>query len=226
MLIIYTATEWRPVEIFTTILRIIARTSSRAFVGLPLCRNEDWLTVSMKFTGDIFMTVDKLTSIPKLIRPFYAWIFNSAKSINSHRRKAQTLLGPVIQRRLEEERLAKENGAVYEKPNDMLQWLTDLVEPHHKTTEDLSELQLLSNLASIHTTSLTFLNTLFDLAAHPECLQPIREEIETVISSNNGVIDRAALRNMRKTDSFFKESMRETLGLRKHITAFSLKLCS
>jgi len=47
-----------------------------------------------------------------LIRLLYAWNFNSAKSINSHRRKAQTLLGSVIQRRLEEERLAKENGAV------------------------------------------------------------------------------------------------------------------
>jgi len=220
-MLMYIATEWRPVKIFTPILRIVARTSSRAFVGLPLCRNEDWLTVSMRFTGDIFMTVDKLTSIPKLIRPLYAWIFNSAKLINSHRKKAQALLGPVIQRRLEEERLAKENGAVYEKPEDMLQWLTDLVEPHHKTIKDLSELQLLSNLASIHTTSLTFLNALFDLAAHQECVQPIREEIEALISANNGVIDKAVLRKMRKTDSFFKESMRETLGLRKYITTLS-----
>ena len=172
------------------------------------------------------MTVDKLTSIPKLIRPFYAWIFNSTRLINSHRKKAQTLLGPIIQGRLEEERLAKENGTIYEKPDDMLQWLTDLVEPHHKNIEDLSELQLLSNLASIHTTSLSFLNALYDLAAHQECVQPIRQEIEAVLWANNGVIDKAALRKMRKTDSFFKESTRETLGLCKCITAFSGRLYS
>ena len=226
MLIIYTVTEWKSVEIFILILRTVARTSGRVFVGLPLCRNEDWLAVSMGFTGDLFMAIEKLGSLPKPIRPFYTWMFNSTKLISLHRKKAQTLLGPIIQRRLEEERFAKENGTIYKKPDDMLQWLTDLVEPHHKNIEDLSELQLLSNLASIHTTSLSFLNALYDLAAHLECVLPIREEIESVLSANNGVIDRAALRKMRKTDSFFKESTRETLGLCKCITTFPSKLCS
>ena len=226
MLIIHTVTEWKSVEIFTTILRTVARTSSRVFVGLPLCRNEDWLTVETRFTGDIIITTNKLASVPKLIRPFYAWMFNPTKLISSHRKTAQTLLGPVIQRRFEEERLAKENGTIYKKPDDMLQWLTDLVEPHHKNIEDLSELQLLSNLASIHTTSLSFLNVLYDLAAHQECVQPIREEIESVISANNGMIDSAALRKMTKTDSFFKESTRGQFNLRKYITTFSLKSSS
>ena len=226
MLIIHTVTEWKSVEIFTTILRTVARTSSRVFVGLPLCRNEDWLTVETRFTGDIIITTNKLASVPKLIRPFYAWMFNPTKLISSHRKTAQTLLGPVIQRRFEEERLAKENGTIYKKPDDMLQWLTERVEPRHKNIEDLSELQLLSNLASIHATSLSFLNALYDLAAHQECVQPIREEIEAVLSANNGVIDRAALRKMTKTDSFFKESSRGQLNICKYITIFSLKSSS
>jgi len=95
----------------------------------------------------------------------------------------------------------------------MLQWLTDLVEPHHKNIEYLSELQLVAIFVSIGTTSSAFLNALYDLAAHQECIQPIREEIIAVISANDGVLDRAALRNMRKTDSFFKESMRKHTGL-------------
>ena len=222
MLIMCTAIGWKSVEIFAPLLRTVARMSSRVFVGLPLCRNEDWLTVSMTFTGDVFLTLAKLTSIPKPFRPFYAWITGSTKLINSHRKKAQAVLGPVIQRRLEEERLAEKNGTVYKKPNDMIQWFIDLVEPHHKTTESLSELQLLAILASIHTTSLSFLNTLFDLAAHPECIQPIREEIESVISENNGVLDRATMRKMKKTDSFFKEAMRAKIGLCKFITTFLL----
>ncbi|PUU81492.1 cytochrome P450 [Tuber borchii] len=200
MLIIYTVTEWRSIEIFTPIRRMVAHTSSRVFVGLPLCRNEDWLTISMRYTSEFLMTVDKLRSIPKLIRPFYAWMFNSTKLIKSNRKKAQTLLGPIIQRRLEEERLAKEIGSVYKKPNDMLQWLTDLIEPRHKTIEDLSELQLLAILASIHT-SLSFLNALCNLAANQECVQPIREEIEAVISANNGVVDsRKILKSVTLSD--------------------------
>ena len=226
MLVIYTVTEWRSVGIFTTIQRTVARASSRVFVGLPLCRNEDWLTISTRFTRDLFMTVIELTRIPKPIRPFYAWMFDSKKVINSYRKRAEILLAPTIQSRLEEERLVEKNGAVYEKPNDMLQWLTDLVEPRHKTTDSLSELQLMTTFVSIQGTSNTFLNALFDLAAHQECIQPIREEMEAAISANNGMIDRAVLRKMRKTDSFFKESMRKSSPLCKCTATFSLKPCS
>jgi len=70
---------------------------------------------------------------------------------------AHTLLCSFIQRRRQEERLAKENETIYEKPNNMLQWLKDLIELYHKITEHLFELQLVSNLAEIHTASLTFI---------------------------------------------------------------------
>ena len=176
----------------------------------------------MNFTRDVFVTIHELTVIPKPFRPFYAWMFNSKKILNSYRKKAAILLAPTIQSRLEEERLAEQNGAIYEKPNDMLQWLTDLVKPHHKNIESLSELQLLTIFASIHTTSNSFLNALYDLAAHQECIQPIREEIEAVISANEGVLDKVALRKMRKTDSFFKESMRKSSPLCEYILPFLL----
>jgi len=218
MLIIYTTKEWRPVKIFPPIQKIVARAGSRAFVGLPLCRNKDWLAISTGFTRDVSATIVELGRKSKLIRPFYAWMYDSKRVMNSYKKRAEELLTPSIQARLEAERVAEKNGEVYEKPNDMLQWLTDVVEPQHKTTESLSELQLLTTFASIVTTSNAFLNTLYDLAAHQECVQPIREEIEAAISANGGVMDRAALRKMKKTDSFFKESMRKTSGLRKYIT--------
>jgi len=39
----------------------------------------------------------------------------------------------------------------------MLQSLRDLVEPYHKITKYLFELQVVANLADIHTASLTFI---------------------------------------------------------------------
>ncbi|CAZ83812.1 unnamed protein product [Tuber melanosporum] len=208
-----TTDEWRSVEVFATIIRIVARMSARAFVGFPLCRNEDWLTITMVFTGHVFMTHSKLACVPKPIRPIYSYVRNLVKDIAEDKRKAESLLAPVIRKRLEEESLAKKNGTVFQKPNDMLQWLSDRVDQKHKTTKGLSELQLVLSLAAIHTTSISFLNAIFDLLAHPECIQPIREEMEAIISANNGVLDRVALRKMKKTDSFFKESMRGKIGL-------------
>jgi len=184
------------------------------------------LTISTEFTGNFLKTLIELSKKPKLLRPFYAWMLGSKKVVRTYKKEADILLTPTIQARLEEERLAEKNGAAHKKPNDLLQWLTDLVEPQHKNTESLSELQLLVVFASILTTSNSLFNMLLDLAAHQECIQPIREEIESAISSSNGAIDKSALQKMKKTDSFFKESTRMTTNLSKHITTFSLKACS
>ncbi|PWW79527.1 cytochrome P450 [Tuber magnatum] len=213
-----TTGEWTPVDIFTLIIRMVARMSGRAFVGLPLCRNEDWLKITIQFTTDVFMTQSKLTSVPKLFRPLYVFMRGSAKDLAGDRKKAESLLAPIIRKRLEEERLAEKNGTVIRKHNDMLEWLSDRVHPQDKNLEVLSELQLILSLASIHSTSLSFFNAILDLAEHQEYIQPIREEIEAIISANNGVLDRAALRKMRKTDSFFKESMRGKIGLSMFLT--------
>ncbi|CAZ82274.1 unnamed protein product [Tuber melanosporum] len=200
--------EWLSVDLFPTILRIVARVSARSFIGLPVCRNEDWLKLAITFTEDLIATASNLGTISKLFRPFYAYMWNSAKTIKSHKRKAQTLLAPTIQKRFKEQRLAEENGTVYQGPNDLLQWLIDRVEPHHKTVDALSELQLLIGLASVFATAGTLVGMIFDLAEYRDCIQPMREEMEAAISENSGALDRGVLRKMRKTDSFLRESMR------------------
>lgn len=49
-------------------------------------------------------------------------------------------------------------------------------------------------------------HALYDLAAHPECLEPLREEVETVVASDGWT--KAGLNKMWKVDSFLKESHR------------------
>lgn len=42
--------EWTMIKPYHTILELVARTSARVFVGLPLCRTEKWLEISTQFT--------------------------------------------------------------------------------------------------------------------------------------------------------------------------------
>jgi len=49
---------------------------------------------------------------------------------------------------------------------------------------------------------------LYHLAAHPDCIEPLREEIESVVSQEGWT--KSALGQMKKLDSFFKESQRLT----------------
>jgi hypothetical protein len=54
---------------------------------------------------------------------------------------------------------------------------------------------------------------LYDLAAHPEYVTPMREEVEAVIAAEGWT--KAAMGKMRRVDSFVKESQRLAIGGRK-----------
>ena len=56
----------------------------------------------------------------------------------------------------------------------------------------------------------SFTHALHTLAAHPECVAPLREEIEGVVREEGWT--KAAVQRMRKLDSFMKETAR-FLGL-------------
>ncbi|KAG6840059.1 hypothetical protein C0991_009289 [Blastosporella zonata] len=61
-------------------------------------------------------------------------------------------------------------------------------------------------MAAIHTSSITFSQALFELATHPECVQELRDEIESVTDRDGWTYE--ALNQMVKVDSFMKESQR------------------
>ena len=44
--------EWTTIKPYHTILDLVARTSARVFVGLPLCRSAEWLDISTQFTEE------------------------------------------------------------------------------------------------------------------------------------------------------------------------------
>ena len=49
-------------------------------------------------------------------------------------------------------------------------------------------------------------HVIYDLAARPECMQPLRDEIEPIIAAEGWT--KAAMGKMWKLDSFLKECMR------------------
>ena len=51
-------------------------------------------------------------------------------------------------------------------------------------------------------------NSLYDLAAYPECIQDLRDEINSVLKEHDGVMSSQALFQMKLMDSFLLESQR------------------
>ncbi|KAK7682140.1 hypothetical protein QCA50_014726 [Cerrena zonata] len=194
--------EWTAVPLIQALRTIVSRTSNRIFVGAPVCRNPDWVQLNIDFTVQVATAAIILNVIPKFLHPIAGRFLTVVKkSVDRGVRH----LEPVIKERY---RMMEQLGPEYEgKPNDFLSWLMDVADEGKKG--DVRELVLrvlATNFGAIHTSSNSFTNALFRLAANPEWIGPMREEVERVVQEEGW--NKNALQKMLKLDSFLKESQR------------------
>ncbi|KAF8549787.1 cytochrome P450, partial [Imleria badia] len=193
--------EWKSVPALSSVQKVVCRTSNRVFVGLPLCRDPDWIDLNIRYTIDVGNGAAILGFFPKLLKPIAAQLFTNVHQNNQRGRK---LLGPIIEGR---QKYLNEHGNKWaDKPNDFLSWLTDEAEGTESTLESLVTRILVVNFAAIHVGPDSFTPALFYLAANPQYIQPLREEVEGIVEKEGW--SKAALSKMRKVDSFLKECQR------------------
>ncbi|KAI0640078.1 cytochrome P450 [Trametes polyzona] len=180
---------------------IVARASSRVFVGLPLCRNEGYLELAIGFTLSVIRDRATINLFPDFLKPIVGRIVsNAATSV----RKATPYLVPMIEER---RRLVVENGNDWaDKPNDMLQWVIEEAAHRDPSVKAIVERILMVNFAAIHTSSSSITHAIYHLAERPELLQPLREEIEPLVNEEGWT--KNAMGKMWKLDSFMRESQR------------------
>jgi len=193
--------EWKPIKFSSTIRRVISRVSNRVFVGLPLCRNPEWRDLNVDYTVTAAKSAMVMNLFPRFIQPL---IGKCLTHVKSSQRKAAQFLVPIIEERYQ---LPPE-----ERPNDMLSWLMEDAVGEEREPRNLTLRILVVNFAAIHTTSMTFTYALYQLLAHPEYIQPLREEVESIVKEQGWT--KSSIFNMRKLDSFLRESQRlNGLGL-------------
>jgi len=204
--------KWSEVVVFSTMLKIVARTSNRVFVGLPLCRNDDYLNNAGGFSQDIPISAALLRLIPRILKPFLSWI--PLLPNRWHLYKASRYLLPFIRGRISELDAAKATGEKVQW-NDFTGWylkqVADHPDPAERAPEKIVKRLMVVNFAAIHTSTFTATNVLFDLFSSPtaaEDVKELREEIETVLAENNGKWDKVAVAKLIKTDSALRESLR------------------
>ncbi|EJF60423.1 cytochrome P450 [Dichomitus squalens LYAD-421 SS1] len=196
-----TEDQWTDFNVVAASLKIIARVSNRAFVGLPLCRNEEYNDISVHFSVEIVKAGTTLFLFPDVLKPLVAPFISKVRQTT---KRALQHLGPIIQDR----RMAiQELGIEWpDKPNDVLQWIIDKAVEKHETDVEIVERLLLLNLAAIHTSSSSIAHVLYHLAEQPELLSPLREEIEASIDADGWTM--SAFGRMWKLDSLLRESQR------------------
>ncbi|KAJ7660365.1 cytochrome P450 [Mycena polygramma] len=189
--------EWKLIQVLPATMQIVARTSNRLFVGLPLCREPEYLQLNIDYTITIFTCGQLIRLIPEFLKPSL--------------RHALKFVGPLLNERLDKENRYGSNypgrpGSSSYHSNDLISWLLDLAEGEERTAPALASRLLVTNMAAIHTASTTLTQALYDLAVNPEYILPMREEAERVVTAEGWT--KTALNSMHKIDSFLRESQR------------------
>ncbi|KAJ7208985.1 cytochrome P450 [Mycena pura] len=169
-------TEWKLIKVLPATMQIVSRTSNRIFVGLPLCRDIEYVQLNIDYTVTIFTRGQIIGLLPGFLKPIVAPFLSPRKSSLRH---ALKLLKTILEERLEQEN--KYGRDRPDRPNDLISWLLDIAVGDERTAPALALRILVTNMAAIHTSSTTLTAALYDLAMYPEHIEPMREEAERVI---------------------------------------------
>ncbi|KAK6500177.1 hypothetical protein TWF481_010529 [Arthrobotrys musiformis] len=207
---------WQTVTMYDLILKVVARTSHRVFIGEELCRDEEYLDTTIDYAIGVFPTAMALNCFPKFLWPILGRIF--AIPLYRLRRKARKHLEPVILKRIA---LIKQGVPESERPNDLMQWLIEASLTRgggFATVDAIAGRVLTVAFAAIHTTSLSGCNTLYDIAWLASKTQPgeqtpsemLREEIIRVFPPPHE-FNKRYMQRLYNMDAFLKESVRLSL---------------
>jgi cytochrome P450 len=194
------------VQGFHLVLRLVSYIAARHFVGTEMCRNEEWLSTALKYTENAFRTIILLRIFPDFLKPLAGMVNPFAYKVSSALRNAKRLIIPIIERRRQEQSAADSDTS--QRPEDLLQWMMDRASGRDANPESLAHRLLILTLASVHTTSMAATQVLFDLCTHPEYVDPLRQELLEAMKKTDGKITKQTLNQLRKLDSFMRESQR------------------
>ncbi|KAK5102937.1 hypothetical protein LTS08_003739 [Lithohypha guttulata] len=190
--------EYQPFSMYGLIATVVAQASNMVMIGPELAHNKPFLALAIKYAEAVVISAE-------LIRPFPDWlkhILIRIVPVWARRKDARRYLEPMLRARLAGD---FKDG---QKPDDLLQWLMDVApQGIERSIPALVERYMAMNVASIHTTTMTFSGAIYKLAAEPEKYAgELREELEQVLKE--GPLSKDSLQKLKKMDSFLRESAR------------------
>ncbi|KAL5364135.1 putative P450 monooxygenase [Aspergillus floccosus] len=212
---------WTRIPGYERMLRIISLLSSRVFVGLPLSRNEQWIRTTCQYAIDGGAGAHSLTPFPPVLRPLVAPFL--LRSLQKHRALAKRMMQPLLDKF--SAITGDGQGVDSITGGDLIKYLLS----HYKgsvTAERLARDQLIATFVAMHTTTICLTQVLFDLAAHPEYVEPLRNELEAALQADphqDGRLHNTNVGKLSIMDSFIRESQRMNppglVTMLRHVTS-------
>ncbi|TKX26518.1 cytochrome P450-like protein 1 [Elsinoe australis] len=189
--------DWTEVNMVDRITQVVARVSSRMFGGPELSENDEWVQASIQFAFDGFIGAQAIKKVPYLLRPIAQYFIPALRNITKHHRSAEKVAVPLLTRRETND----------EKALDLLYWMSKDAKGDEQDKKFIASILLKVSFAAIHTSAAAPSQLMFDLCSMPEYIEPLRQEVESVLDSD-GKVDKRGFNSMVKLDSIMKESQR------------------
>lgn len=183
--------------------KIVAKLSSRVFLGKNLARNDKWLRIAASYTHDSYSAAHELRQWNILLRPFVSSFLPNLRRLRREVQEATSLIMPEVGLRKAVVDEALKTGQKPPKSADAIGWMHEIARGRQV---NYVHGQLFLSFAAIHTTTETITGCLFDICYYPQIVQPLREEIIQVLGQEGWA--RTALHKLKLMDSFMKESQR------------------
>ncbi|KAK1723101.1 cytochrome P450 [Colletotrichum acutatum] len=202
-LILGTSTEWREVPLQEALLNLVARLSSRVFLGDELCRNDAWITITGSYSINTFSAAEILRQYPYYLRHIACYFIPQCRLLKEQVAEARRVLNPVLEKREWERKTALAEGRTEPSYKDAIQWV---MEESQGSPFDPVGAQLGLSVVAIHTTTDLATETMLRLMVRPQLMEDVRAEIVTVLRKEGWT--KSALFNMKLLDSVIKEAQR------------------
>ncbi|KAK7418725.1 hypothetical protein QQX98_003743 [Neonectria punicea] len=196
--------EWHEIVAKEANLQLMARITSRVFLGIEMCRNPQWLRITTTYAVVAFRAVEELRLWPSWLRPLVQWFLPHCTAARGLVRDARSLIHPLLEKRRIEKAESAQRGEKVEY-NDAIEWLEQTAQDK-KVYYDPACAQLSLSVAAIHSTTDFFTQVMFDIANSPDLVEPLRKEVISVLGESGW--SKHSLYKLKLMDSVLKESQR------------------
>ncbi|KAG5795388.1 hypothetical protein H9Q69_005585 [Fusarium xylarioides] len=187
--------NWSSVPLYEMMLKTVALLSGRAFVGLPLCRDQGWSKASIGYTVQCISIRDQLHTWSPVLRPIIGPFLPSVRSVRRHLRFAAEIMAPLISQVLQEDGKQRQTDALpADRTNGrgtFISWLLRHLPEELRTPERVGLDQMLVSFAAIHTTTMALTKVIWELVKRPEYIESLRSEMQEVFGPDIGSTDRS-----------------------------------
>ncbi|KAI9771200.1 MAG: hypothetical protein M1839_002859 [Geoglossum umbratile] len=200
--------QWKELELFWVILKIVAQTNACSLLGRGLGTEPKWVKLVERFPMTVLAGAFAMSALPRWIQPLLApFIF--APTIKT-KWDMKRILAPIIKADMEEYLNSSDKKGLLQLKSDgkvpFTAWLMSRYKPEEATMDQLVKDYVITSFESTPSTAATLYCTLAELAAKPELMDVLREELAEVMK--DGKLPETHLGELRKMDSVMREASR------------------